>query len=143
MEDTFVQFKPIVLLVGLLIYCLAACTSVQVDLSNPEIVCQEFMQNQAKGNRRVLNSIVTKELRNKLQEQKLYLYDREEIRRGSLDEKEIRIAWDEVDKKVYQLNYTVKYTIGQERKKLRLKEAISLIKTKDKWYIDDYVPDLK
>lgn len=118
-----------------------ACTNVQVDLSNPELVVQKFMEGQATNNRKVIDTLLTNELKSKFKEQKLYLYDREDIPKGTLEESESLLAWDEENKKVYQINYSIQYKKEGETKKLGLREAVSLTQQDGKWYIDDYVPE--
>lgn len=129
------------LLMILFITLFTSCANVQVDLSNPEIVVQKFMEAQAVDNRRVINALLTKELKAKFKEQKLFLYDREDIPKGSLLDSESILAWDEENKKVYQINYSVQYKLDGETKKLGLKEAVSLTQKDGNWYIDDYVPE--
>ena len=118
-----------------------ACTNVQVDLTNPELVVQKFLEGQATNNRKVVNALLTDDLQKRFKEQKLYLNEREGIGKGTLVESKTLLAWDEEDKKVYQLNYSVQYKKDNETKKKGFKEAVSLTQQDGKWYIDDYVPD--
>jgi hypothetical protein len=122
---------------------LSSCTNVQVDLSDPKLVAQEFMKGQATDNRRLVNAVLTSDLQKRFGEQNLFLYDRESISNGSLTKSASLLAWDEPNKKVYQINYSIEYEIDGKTMVLELNEAISLMEKDNNWYIDDYVPDRK
>lgn len=131
------------LLLSCLLFITPGCGRVNVDFTDPEAVTQQFMRSQAGNNRSGVNAVITPELKNKFKAQKLYLGDRVKLRKSQLKESEIRKAWDEPTKKVYQLNYAVSYLEGKETKTLRLREAVSLINKEGNWYIDDYAPELR
>lgn len=133
----------IYLIIALLLFTFSACTQARVDQSTPEQVVQQFIAGQASNNKRLINALLTAELRSRFKEQKLYLGDRFSLKNGKVTSSEVHVAWDEPDKKVYQINYIVEYTSAEETKTLHLREAVSLLPREQKWFINEYAHEKK
>lgn len=119
----------------------SGCGRITVDFTNPESVAQAFIQCQARNDRQTLKTLLTPDLQEKFEKEKLFLGERLELKKPKLMKQEIQKVWDESEKKIYQINYVVEYKTQEGEKKKSLREAIAVVKQGNSWYVEDYVAE--